>query len=142
MIPISIRLAVSCAVLGALAACGGGSSGSDGAGADAGTAAAVAPATSAARGFHHQSERVSLAAASYAAPAIGGTITAAVDRLDGSTGAASVGFATADGTAVAGTSYTATNGRLSWDSGDASPKTFKVKVADNTSTSKSRTGNA
>ena len=130
----TIRLALSCAVLGAmLAGCGGGSSGS----ASDGSAAATSPTgTTTDDRSHHATDNVALAASAYAASSNGGLVTMTVNRTNGSTGAASVQFATADGTAIAGTNYQATSGTLNWASGDSSPKTFSVKVARNSAASK------
>lgn len=72
---------------------------------------------------------LALAAASdsVAQPATGVTIT--VNRSGGSNGIASVSFATQDGTAVAGSNYTAASGTLTWNDGDAAAKTFAVVLA-------------
>ena len=51
-----------------------------------------------------------------------------VERSHGESGAASVSYATADGTASAGADYTATSGTLSWAAGDGSTKTFTVPI--------------
>jgi hypothetical protein len=59
-----------------------------------------------------------------------GTINVTVSRDGGSTGAASVDFATADGTALAGLDYTATNGTLNWADGDASSKSIPIDILD------------
>src|SRR5206468_2784305 len=56
-----------------------------------------------------------------------GTATITVSRTGGSTGAVSVNYATADGTAKAGTDYTATQGTLSFASGQNSA-TFTVPL--------------
>ena len=52
-----------------------------------------------------------------------------VNRVGGSTGTVSVNYATSDGTANAGSDYTATSGTLTWASGDTAPKTISVPVA-------------
>lgn len=63
------------------------------------------------------------------------TVTRTALPLDqggtGSIPAISVSYATADGTAVAGTDYTATSGTLSWAAGDVSSKTITVGILDN-----------
>jgi endoglucanase len=51
-----------------------------------------------------------------------------VNRSGGSSGAVTVAYATANGTAVAGTVYAAASGTLSWASGDATAKTFAVTI--------------
>ena len=52
-----------------------------------------------------------------------------MNRTGGSDGAASVNYATADGSAVAGTNYTANSGTLSWTAGDATAKSFAVTLS-------------
>ncbi|HVT16429.1 MAG TPA: Calx-beta domain-containing protein [Thermoanaerobaculia bacterium] len=59
-----------------------------------------------------------------------GSASITVLRTGGSSGAASVQYATSDGTAVAGVNYRAASGTLSWGDGDASPKSFSVAVLD------------
>ena len=57
-----------------------------------------------------------------------GTVVVSVARTGGSGGAVSVAFATSNGSATAGTDYTATAGTLSWANGDAASKTIAVPV--------------
>jgi hypothetical protein len=52
----------------------------------------------------------------------------AVTRSGGSSGAASVQYATANGSASHGTSYSQTTGTLSWANGDAATKTFAIRI--------------
>ncbi len=54
-----------------------------------------------------------------------------VTRTGGSTGPVSVNFSTADGTALAGTDYTATSGTLNWADSDTAPKTIAVPLLNN-----------
>ena len=61
-----------------------------------------------------------------------GSLTVTVERLNGSSGAVSVAYATANGSAVAGTDYTAASGTLQWADGDAASKTFAVPVSNTT----------
>ncbi len=49
-------------------------------------------------------------------------------RVNGTDGAVSVDFATSDGTAIAGTDYTANSGTLNWADGEDSVKTFTVDI--------------
>jgi hypothetical protein len=56
------------------------------------------------------------------------TTTVTVDRGCGSSGAASVQFATSDGTAAAGSDYLAASGVLNWADGDRTPKTFTLNI--------------
>jgi len=61
----------------------------------------------------------------------GPTATVTVSRTGGSLDAVSVSYATvAGGSAVAGTSYTATSGTLNWANGDSTSKTFTVPIID------------
>ena len=59
-----------------------------------------------------------------------GTVTLSVIRAGGTSGAASVNYATVNGTAVAGAAYTATSGTLAWADGDASSKSITVRIFD------------
>ena len=60
-----------------------------------------------------------------------GTATLSVTRTGGSVGPVSVNFSTANGTALAGTDYTAMSGTLSWADGDTAPKTIAVPLLNN-----------
>jgi len=70
-------------------------------------------------------------AASASALKNAGTATLSVTRTGGSTGPVAVNFSTADGSAHAGTDYTATSGTLSWPDGDTAPKTISVPLSNN-----------
>jgi len=59
-----------------------------------------------------------------------GSATITVTRIEGSTGAISVNYATANGTATAGSDYIATSGILNWEDGDTEAKTFTVSITD------------
>jgi hypothetical protein len=58
-----------------------------------------------------------------------GTATITVNRTGGSSGAIGVAYATSNGTAVAGSEFTATNGSLSWADGDAASKMLSVPIS-------------
>jgi hypothetical protein len=58
-------------------------------------------------------------------------LTATVNRADGSRDV-TVAFATADGTAIAGTDYTARSGTLTWASGDTAAKTISLPISNAT----------
>ena len=58
----------------------------------------------------------------------GGDVTVTVSRSGGSTGAVSVDYNTADGTAIASSDYTYTSGSISFADGDAADKTFTVPL--------------
>jgi len=57
-----------------------------------------------------------------------GSATVMVDRSSGSSGAVAVNYATSDGTALAGTDYSATTGTLLWSGSDTTAKSFAVPV--------------
>lgn len=57
-----------------------------------------------------------------------GNLKVLVERTGGSAGAASVAYATADGSATAGSDYTATSGTLEWAAGDNNPKEITVPI--------------
>lgn len=67
-------------------------------------------------------------AATYAATSTASSVTVAVNRSGSSTGAASVNYATVNGTALAGTDYAAMSGTLNWADGDSAPKSVAVRV--------------
>ncbi len=56
-----------------------------------------------------------------------------VARSGGSSGVASVDFATADGTAVGGSDYTAANGTLTWPDGVSGNQTISIPITDDNS---------
>src|SRR5262249_58615302 len=61
----------------------------------------------------------------------GGSLTVTVTRTNGSDGAVTVDYATSDGTATAGSDYSAKSGTLSFANGEVS-KTFVVAILDDT----------
>src|SRR5882762_2967002 len=75
---------------------------------------------------------VSLSAATYTAAQSGGSVKIPVNRTGGSSGGASVSYATANNTAIAGTNYTSERGGLSWGNGDAAPKSFVIPISNAT----------
>lgn len=60
----------------------------------------------------------------------GGDIQVTVSRIDGADHQVSVDYATADGTAAAGTHYTATSGTLTWENGETEDKIITVSTID------------
>jgi len=68
--------------------------------------------------------------ATYSVGEAGPTVTITVTRTGGSAGAATVHYATSNGTATAGSDYTATSGDLSWAAGDAASKTITIPIID------------
>jgi VCBS repeat-containing protein len=79
--------------------------------------------------------------ASYSTNEGSGTATIAVARAGGSTGAVSVNYTTSNGTATAGSDYTAASGTLNWADGDSASRTFTVAIADDTAAESSETVN-
>jgi len=79
--------------------------------------------------------------ATYSASEAGGSVVISVARRGGSANAYTVEFATANGTAVAGVNYGATNGTLAWADGDVANKTFTVGVTNNAITNGNLTVN-
>lgn len=71
---------------------------------------------------------VQFAQATYSVSETGGSLLVSVTRTGGSTGAASISYATANGTASASQDYTATSGTLSWANGDSATKTFSIPL--------------
>lgn len=59
-------------------------------------------------------------------------VTIFVQRSGGSTGTASVAYATANGTALAGTNYTNTSGTLNWAAGQGNVQSFVVPITNHT----------
>jgi hypothetical protein len=63
----------------------------------------------------------------------GSIVNILVVRSGGSSGVASVDYATADGTAVGGSDYTAASGTLTWPDGVSGNRTISIPVTDDTS---------
>src|SRR5579863_1866600 len=72
---------------------------------------------------------IAFSASTYSAAQSAGSVTITIDRTGGTSGAVTVNYATSNGTAVAGTNYTAQSGTLSWAAGDASSKTISVPLS-------------
>ncbi len=62
----------------------------------------------------------------------GGSAQITVERHVGFTGAVSVNYATASGTATAGLDFTSTSGTLTWASGDSTARTITVPILQDT----------
>ena len=71
---------------------------------------------------------VSLAQTAYTISEGVGNLVVSVSRSGGSSGAVSVAYATANGTAIAGQDFTATSGTLSWADGETGAKTFNIPL--------------
>ena len=61
-----------------------------------------------------------------------GNVTLTVNRTGGTDGAVAVSYATANGSASAGSDYTATSGTLDWAAGDGAGKTITVPIGSDT----------
>ncbi|MBI5075297.1 MAG: hypothetical protein HZB62_09075 [Nitrospirae bacterium] len=70
-----------------------------------------------------------------------GNVTITVTRTGGSSGAASVNYATSNGTAVQPGDYTSASGTLNWADGDAADKTFTVTIINDVTVESSETVN-
>jgi hypothetical protein len=77
---------------------------------------------------HHLHGTIALSASTYAVAQAAGTVTITVARSAGTSGAVTVNYSTANGSAAAGTNYTAASGTLAWAAGDAANKTFAVPI--------------
>ena len=75
---------------------------------------------------------IALSASTYSVAENGGSKTITASRTGGATGAVGVSYATSNGTATAGTDYTAASGTLSWANGDTVDKSFPVSIIDDT----------
>lgn len=71
-------------------------------------------------------------ASSYSVTESGTSALITVTRTINESGAVSVNYATADGSATATTDYTATSGTLNWAAGDTASKTFAVPITNDT----------
>jgi hypothetical protein len=72
---------------------------------------------------------IALSGSIYAVAQSAGSLVVTVNRSGGTSGAVSVQYSTSDGTAVAGTNYTATQGTLNWAAGVSSANTFSVPIS-------------
>ena len=70
--------------------------------------------------------------ATYSASEAAGTVTLTVQRIGSSSGVVSVGYATADGSALATSDYTATNGTVTFNDGDMTPQSIVVPITNDT----------
>jgi hypothetical protein len=75
---------------------------------------------------------VSLSAPTYTVAQNAGSVTISVNRTSGSVGAASLNYATANGTAMAGINYTSEHGTIGWGNGDTTPKKIVIPISNAT----------
>jgi hypothetical protein len=103
-----------------LSACGNGAS------PDSGAAPPSSPAPPSAPPGSTQPLTLQLSASTYSVSQSAGSVTITVVRSSGSSLAASVSYASSNGTAVSPADYAAVSGTLSWSDGDSGAKTFNV----------------
>ena len=82
---------------------------------------------------------VTLSAKTYSVLQNAGSLKVTVERSAGAVGTALVYYATANGTAAAGTNYTAQSGAVLWQGSDTTPKTFTIPISNATPFSGSKT---
>lgn len=75
----------------------------------------------------------------YSVASSAGTVTITVTRTGGTDGQVTLNYSTANGTAVAGTDYTATSGSVTFNNGVSTPQTFTVPIINSGATGTSRT---
>jgi uncharacterized protein (DUF1800 family) len=73
---------------------------------------------------------VKIAAPTYSVAQTAGTVRISVSRAGGTSGAISVAFTTASGTAKAGTDFSSMSGTLTWNDGDSAAKVVSVPISD------------
>ena len=73
-------------------------------------------------------DTVHLSASTYSVEQSAGTLTITVSRTPGVMSPITIDYDTADGTAIAGTDYTAMSGTLQWAENDSSDKSITIPV--------------
>jgi hypothetical protein len=116
--------ALLCVAALSLAACGDSTTGSS---------SSTDAATSSVAGVPSVTSVIALSSAIYTVPASATSAVLTVERTGTPTGAVTVQYGTADGTAVAGDDYVPASGSLSWADGDQSPKTISVSISNDDS---------
>lgn len=84
---------------------------------------------------------IQLSGSGYSINENAGTVTITATRTGGSSGAVGISYATSNGTATAGSDYTAASGTLSWADGDTADKTFTVSITNDTAVESNETFN-
>jgi Right handed beta helix region/Calx-beta domain len=108
-----------CTLLVTLAACGGASDGSSSSD-NASSSTSVSGTTGTV---------VALSSPSYDVPAASTAAVVTVERMGATGGPATVSYNTVNGTAKAGTDYSAESGTLTWAAGDATPRSISVPLS-------------
>jgi hypothetical protein len=115
--------ATVCALVCTLAACGGSGPDNTGSSTSSSTSSSATAASSSS-----SSATVALSASRYTvAPAAAAVLQ--VSLTGASAGTTTASYTTSNGTAKAGTDYTATGGTLTWSAGDTAPKTVSIPIA-------------
>ncbi|MBU0484092.1 MAG: hypothetical protein KKB30_06215 [Proteobacteria bacterium] len=91
--------------------------------------------------FEYTPGSVQFSSATYSVAENGGTATITATRTGSTDGAVSVNYATTNGTAIAGSDYTASAGILNWAFGDGAAKTFSVSIIDDSTVEPAETVN-
>ncbi len=105
------------------------------------TGGAVIGAGSATVTIDSDDRGITMASATQSVAESAGSVTVNVNRSGSSTGAVSVNYATANGTATTPAHYTAASGTLNWADGDTAPKPIVIPVIDNGAVNTARTFN-
>lgn len=105
---------------------------------DAASSTAAVTSASSSSSSVNPAGTLSLAANAFMVNETSGTLTVTVRRDGGSTGAVGINYATIDGSALAGSQYTAANGTLSFAAGETT-KSFTVSVINSASVTGNRT---
>ena len=80
-----------------------------------------------------------LKSSTYTVGETGRSVRIVATRTEGSDGAASVSYATANGSATTGSDYTAKFDALTWSDGDANEKSFDIQILDDSSSESNET---
>lgn len=104
----------------ALAACSGGSNTQSNDAPPSSPPPSPSPATS--------TGEIAFSNGAYSVAQNAGSVVLSVNRINGSSGAASVAYATVNGTANAGSDYTQKNSTINWADGDTSTKSISVAI--------------
>lgn len=88
---------------------------------------------------HPPSGSIQLASATYSVAENGSTLTILVTRSGGTYGTVGVSYGTSNGTAAAGSDYTAISGTLSWAHGDGVAKAITIPILNDTTVESAET---